>query len=59
MFVAADLQRVDLGIALSHFAFTAAEAGLEGSWVIEGPGLKVPDEGVEYVVSWAEAPGSG
>jgi hypothetical protein len=48
----ADLQRVDLGIAMCHFALTAAEAGLQGRWEAREPALARPDALTEYVVSW-------
>lgn len=48
----ADLQRVDMGIAMCHFALTARELGLEGEWVEMNPGLEHPEGRVEYVVSW-------
>ncbi len=51
----ADLQRVDMGIAMSHFALTAAELGLEGQWSIREPQIQKPDGLIEYIVSWVEA----
>ena len=53
----ADLQRVDMGIAMCHFELAAREAGLAGEWVVRDPGLAIPAEGVEYTVSWREATG--
>jgi nitroreductase len=50
--VSADMQRIDMGIAMSHFALTAQEQGLGGCWKIGEPGLEVPDGLTEYVVSW-------
>jgi nitroreductase len=47
----ADLQRVDLGIAMCHFALVARELGLDGRWVVDDPGLALPDR-VEYTVTW-------
>lgn len=49
----ADLQRVDLGIAMCHFELAAREAGLDGAWVIEDPGLAAPHTGVEYTATWS------
>lgn len=46
-----DLQRVDMGIAMCHFEFSARELGLKGSWVVEDPVLSLPDK-TEYVVTW-------
>jgi nitroreductase len=47
----ADLQRVDLGIAMCHFALVARESGLDGHWVVDDPGLDLP-AGVEYTATW-------
>jgi hypothetical protein len=47
----ADLQRVDMGIAMCHFELAARELDLQGSWVIDEPQLAMP-EGTEYTVSW-------
>jgi len=48
----ADLQRVDMGIAMSHFEFTASEIGLKGTWAFQEPWLEKPDSLCEYTVSW-------
>lgn len=48
----ADLQRVDVGIAMCHFEQTARELGLAGKWQVADPGLPASDEYTEYVVSW-------
>lgn len=47
-----DMQKVDIGIAMSHFEMALAEAGIEGRWVTEG---QVPPakEDTEYIISWA------
>ncbi len=50
---AADLQRIDMGIAMCHFELTAQALGLDGAWVdIDSrrgaPAPKRP----EYIVSW-------
>ena len=50
----ADLQRVDMGIAMSHFELTATELGLKGQWVIQEPEIEKPDRLTEYTVSWVE-----
>jgi len=49
----ADMQRIDMGIAMCHFALTAEELGLAGHWVREDPGLALPDEQTSYVATWA------
>lgn len=51
----ADIQRLDMGIAMSHFELTANELGLQGQWVIAEPGIEKPDEITAYTVSWAGA----
>src|SRR5664279_2416877 len=51
----ADLQRVDLGIAMCHFELVARESGLDGSWVVSDPGLELPGPGIEYTATWREA----
>jgi nitroreductase len=48
----ADLQRIDMGIAMSHFDLTAQELGLNGGWHVSDPKLDLPDEHTEYTVSW-------
>jgi nitroreductase len=58
----ADLQRVDLGIALCHFELTARESGLTGGWVFDGPpaasvgaDAAAPGARVEYSATWRPA----
>ncbi len=51
----ADLQRVDVGIAMCHFELTARELELTGKWVVQEPALRKPDETVEYVATWVGA----
>ena len=53
-FMAFDLQRVDMGIAMCHFELTAKELGLNGKWKISDPGSISPPKDTEYVVSWVE-----
>jgi len=48
----ADLQRLDLGIALAHFELTCREHGLPGTWQVRDPELKTPTENTEYIASW-------
>ncbi len=48
----ADLQRIDIGIAMCHFEFTAVESGLRGVWEHGNPaGIKTP-AGWEYSITW-------
>ncbi|HEX7556726.1 MAG TPA: nitroreductase family protein [Leptolinea sp.] len=48
----ADLQRIDMGIAMAHFELAAIEAGLTGQWQVNDPGLLKPNRLNEYSVSW-------
>jgi len=48
----ADLQRVDMGIAMCHFELTARERELEGDWEFDKPNLQMPNEDLEYTSSW-------
>lgn len=50
----ADLQRVDMGIAMCHFELAARELGLAGQWIVDEPDLPKPGETTEYVVTWRE-----
>jgi nitroreductase len=52
LFMTTDLQRVDMGIAMSHFALTSQELGLAGAWRVDDPGIAKPTEHTEYVISW-------
>ena len=47
-----DLQRLDMGIAMSHFELMAKELGLQGKWVVEDDLDKNPTALTEYIVSW-------
>ena len=49
---AVDLQRLDLGIAMSHFELTAWELGLVGRWVNQPPSMGSLPERIEYVQTW-------
>jgi nitroreductase len=48
----ADLQRVDVGIAMCHFDLTARELGLAGRWVVSDPGVAASPASTEYVATW-------
>jgi nitroreductase len=50
----ADMQRIDMGIAMCHFELTATELGLHGRWHAAEPTIAKPDKRTEYVVSWVE-----
>jgi hypothetical protein len=51
----ADLQRVDMGIAMCHFELAVHEFNLHGRWMIAEPEIKKP-ESTEYIVSWVADP---
>lgn len=51
----ADLQRVDMGIAMCHFELTARERGLTDRWVVDKQSIEKPDENTEYIASWRAA----
>ncbi|AFQ44676.1 nitroreductase family protein [Desulfosporosinus meridiei] len=53
-FMAYDLQRVDMGIAMCHFELTAQEQGIKGKWEISDPGSISKPLDTDYVVSWVE-----
>ncbi|UFS69578.1 hypothetical protein LPW11_16965 [Geomonas sp. RF6] len=48
----ADLQRVDMGIAMCHFELGAREMGVQGGWIVQEPEIAKPGEGVEYTATW-------
>ncbi len=49
----ADLQRVDLGIAMCHFDLVARELGLSGAPVVDGPADSATlPPGAEYSATW-------
>ena len=52
LFTVADLQRIDMGIAMSHFELTAREVGLDGNWEICAPVADNVGELAEYTASW-------
>jgi nitroreductase len=49
---AADMQRMDMGIAMCHWQLTAHAEGLSGVWKVEDPNIVVSDPLTEYVASW-------
>ena len=52
LFTVADLQRMDMGIAMCHFELTARELGLNGHWEMKDPHLTIPDELTEFTAAW-------
>jgi nitroreductase len=51
LFRLADIQRLDMGIAMCHFELTARQLGLSGEWKVEEPDLERAEQ-TEYVASW-------
>jgi nitroreductase len=45
-----DLQRIDMGIAISHFDLALTEKNISHKWIIENPSLELEDL-VEYIAS--------
>ena len=52
LFTVADMQRIDMGIAMCHFELMARETGLDGRWETNAPTIEQCDEFTEYLVSW-------
>ncbi|MFH2011231.1 MAG: nitroreductase family protein [Pseudomonadota bacterium] len=50
----ADLQRIDMGIAMCHFDLAVQEMGLIGEWTLIEPGIEKPDNLTEYIVTWQQ-----
>ena len=49
----ADVQRLDMGIAMCHFELSARELGLNGRWITAGKHVpRRVGANTEYVVSW-------
>jgi nitroreductase len=51
-FMKSDLQRVDIGIAMCHFALSAEENGLKGDWKINDPHLGGMTDKLDYTATW-------
>ncbi|MBN2346570.1 MAG: nitroreductase family protein [Candidatus Aminicenantes bacterium] len=48
----ADLQRIDMGIAMCHFQYSAAEMGLQGEWAVVEPSIPQTPSHFEYIASF-------
>jgi nitroreductase len=48
----ADLQRIDMGIAMCHFQAAAMESGLDGEWRVLEPRIEGTPANFEYIVSF-------
>ncbi|MCK4490827.1 MAG: nitroreductase family protein [Anaerolineales bacterium] len=53
----ADLQRIDMGIAMAHFELSARENGLNGKWIVHPPDIPLPNQLTEYSTTWQEDEG--
>jgi hypothetical protein len=53
-FQTADLQRLDMGIAMCHLELTAKELNLEGKWEKSGPPAIQLPERTHYIATWKE-----
>ncbi len=51
MFGMADMQRIDMGIAMCHFELVADEKGITGKWEVADPGIANLPEATEYLVT--------
>jgi nitroreductase len=47
-----DMQLLDMGIAMGQFELACKEVEIDGSWVLENPTIPLPNEHIEYIVSW-------
>lgn len=47
-----DLQRLDVGIGMSHFELTVREMGLKGEWAVRDPGLSEDETNRVYIATW-------
>jgi nitroreductase len=46
------LQKIDMGIAMCHFALTAQETGLKGKWQTDAAAPK--EKSLDYIVTWQD-----
>lgn len=53
----ADLQQIDIGIAMAHFELGLEENGRSGEWIVADPHLERPGVPQEYVITWQPASG--
>jgi hypothetical protein len=47
-----DLQRLDVGIGMSHFELSVREMGLKGEWAVRDPGLSGDETNRVYIATW-------
>lgn len=51
----ADMQRIDMGIAMCHFELAMRQLAMAGRWMFEDPGFALPDPLTSYVATWVAA----
>jgi len=49
------MQRIDMGIAMCHWALTVQERGLQGEWAVDPPPIATPDPDIGYIATWLAA----
>lgn len=47
-----DMQILDMGIAMCQFDLASKELNIKGQWILEDPTIALPNEQIEYIVSW-------
>lgn len=47
-----DMQRIDIGIGMCHFELACHELNINGKWRVDDPNIDLPDEYMEYIVSF-------
>ncbi len=52
LFGMADMQRIDMGIAMCHFELSAREAGCKGNFVVSDPRVFTGEQNRNYVATW-------
>lgn len=52
LYTTADLQRIDMGIAMCHFELTLREQGVNGAWIMDDPGVVDGERIIEYTATW-------
>ena len=52
LYTVADLQRIDMGIAMCHFELTLKELGVEGEWIVHDPGIADGEGLLHYTATW-------
>jgi len=54
----ADLQRIDMGIAMCHFELSAAELGMDGEWRDMNPRMPDTPKNFEYIMTFLSSLGT-